>query len=539
MKRHLLLTLVSLVALCGRLQGAVKPNPLFSDGAVLQQGTPIPVWGTADKGEKVTVRLGNEEVATTTARDGKWKLELPAQKAGGPFVMTIAGENTLTINNVLVGEVWVGSGQSNMHFSLGGAANASAEIPAANYPNLRFFAVGGKNAAVPQSEAAGRWVECSPATAGGFSAVGYFFGRDLHKARSVPVGMIVSSWGGTPAEAWTSLEGLKKDKQLAAYADAAGRLASDYPNASRLYPQRFAKYWEALAKWNDRHGKAYDEKLKAWTAEVEKAKSEGKPAPPQPVPASYPPLPPASPDAAEPMPKTPAVLFNGMIAPLVPYAIKGVIWYQGESNSRKAIEYRTLFPSLIADWREKWKRGDFPFLFVQIAPYDGTAPEIREAQLLTLAKSPNTAMAVTTDVGDAKDIHPKQKEPVGARLALAARALAYGEKIVSSGPLFESVKIEGGRAIVSFQDVGGGLAAKDGALKGFVIAGADGKFVPAKAEIANDKVVVSSPAVPVPAAVRYGWDNVPDVNLYNKEGLPASPFRSDVSNAPQEMKEGP
>ena len=224
----------------------------------------------------------------------------------------------------------------------------------------------------------------------------------------------------------------------------------------------------------------------------------------------------------------PSSLYNGMIAPIVPYAIKGAIWYQGESNAGKSRQYRSLFPAMIANWREKWKQGAFPFLFVQIAPFKGQPPEIREAQFLTLDKSENTAMAVTTDVGNANDIHPKQKGPVGARLALAARALAYGEKIEYSGPLYQSMKAKGDKITVSFKHVGGGLVAKDGDLKGFTIAGADGKFVPAKAEIKGDEIIVSAEGVTAPKAVRYGWENVPDVNLFNKEGLPASPFRSDV-----------
>jgi sialate O-acetylesterase len=527
--RHhpLVCVLIPLLALCGSLRADVKPSALFSEGAVLQQGVPIPVWGTARAGEKVTVRLNEQEATTTAGKNGKWMVHLPPREAGGPFVMTISGNNTVTIGDVLVGEVWVAVGQSNMDFGLGGASNADTEIPLAKYPKLRFFSVGHKNAVIPQTELEGHWVGCSPEIAGRFSAVSYFFGRDIHKMRSVPVGMIVSSWCGTPGQAWSSLDALQKDPQLATYADVAQRLASGYPHAARMYPQRFAKYWEAFTKWNDRYGKPYDNNLKAWVSESEKAKTEGAPVPPQPIPGAYPPLPPESLDADESMPKTPAVLFNGMIAPLIPYAIKGMIWYQGEGNAHKALEYQTLFPCLIADYREKWQRGNFPFLFVQIAPCDRMVPEIREAQFLTLGKSPNTAMAVITDVGEAKNIHPKKKEPVGVRLALAARALAYGESIEYSGPLFQSMKIEGNRAILTFGHTGNGMVAKEGEIKGFIIAGADGKFVSAKAGIVGDTIVVSSPEVATPVAVRYGWDNVPDVNLYNKEGLPASPFRTD------------
>ena len=281
----------------------------------------------------------------------------------------------------------------------------------------------------------------------------------------MPVGVISTSWGGTPAQSWTSPGGFAGHAELAGYEKQAQ---------------------ENLVKFSDA-------------------------APPKPL-----------------GPHTAGVLYNGMIAPVIPYAMNGVIWYQGESNAGKSKEYRTLFPAMIADWRAKWKLGDFSFLYVQIAPFKGQPPEIREAQFLTLGKTENTAMVVTTDYGNANDIHPKQKEPVGHRLSLAARALAYGEKIEYSGPLYESMNADGGKAIISFDHVGGGLVAEGGDLKGFTIAGADGNFVPAKAEIKGATVVVSADGVTDPKAVRYGWANVPEVNLFNKEGLPASPFRTDV-----------
>jgi len=296
-------------------------------------------------------------------------------------------------------------------------------------------------------------------------------------------------------------------------------------SASASYPQKLAEYQELIKKWNEEVSPSYNETLKTWAAENAKAKAEGRPEAPKPQPSKPKPAAPPAPDGG---PGTPTVLFNGMIAPLLPYAIKGAIWYQGESNAGQWREYRTLFPRMIGDWREKWGQGEFPFFFVQIAPYNGQPPEIREAQLLSWKKTPNTAMAVTTDVGEATDIHPKQKEPVGARLALAARALIYGEKIEYSGPIFEGLKIENNQAVVSFTHIGSGLMANNGELKGFTIAGADKKFVPAKAEIKGNTVVVSCDQVTTPVAVRYGWANVPDVNLFNKEGLPASPFRSDV-----------
>ena len=521
---HLIPIVLSGFAFSCAALAEVKPNPLFTDGAVLQQGIEVPVWGTGSEGEKVTVSFDGAQ-ASTVAKDGKWMVRLKPHKAGGPFTMSIAGENTITVNNVLVGEVWVCSGQSNMAFRFSSAANAAQEAPNAKYPKFRMFTVPNKTSVEPVSEAPGSWVECSPETVKAFSAVGYFFGRDIHKATGNPVGMIHTSWGGTPAQSWTSLSGLEKDKELEGYVAKIKEVTAAYPEASARYPQQLAEYQALLKQWNEEVGAAYNETLKTWAAENSKAKAAGRPETPKPQPSKRQPNNPALPEGG---PGTPTVLYNGMIAPLLPYAIKGAIWYQGESNAGRAAEYRTLFPRMIADWREKWNQGEFPFFFVQIAPYKGQPPEIREAQLLSWKKTPNTAMAVITDVGEAGDIHPKQKEPVGARLALAARALTYGEKIEYSGPIFEALKIAQGKAIISFTHVGSGLMAKDGALKGFLIAGADKKLVEAKAQIKDNTVVVSSDQVPAPVAVRYGWSNVPDVNLYNKEGLPASPFRTDV-----------
>ena len=500
----------------------VKPNPLFCDNAVLQRNVPIPVWGAARDGEKVTVRFDGQTVSTTAAA-GEWMVKLPPHKEGGPYQLTFAGDNTVTFNNVLVGEVWLCAGQSNMEFGLKSASEN--EIPKANYPKLRMFSTPRLISATPRTEANGQWVECDPTSAARFSAVAYFFGRDLHKTLNVPVGLFVSAWGATAAEAWTSIEGLSKAPELAKYVKAIEKVQADYAKTAAAYPEEEAAYNELKKQWDAEFGKAYAKTLAAWGQNAKMAEAERKPIPPKPQPSKAAPLPPRAPDGTH---KTPTVLFNSKIAPLVPYAIKGVIWYQGESNAGTTKEYQTLFPALIADWREKWGQGDFPFLFVQIAPFKRNPPEIRESQFLTLSKSPNTAMAVTTDVGDANDIHPKQKEPVGGRLALAARALAYGEKIEYSGPLFASMKIDGPRVTVRFDHVGSGLLAKGGPLKGFTLAGPDKNFVPAIAEIVGDAVVVRAPEVAAPVAVRYGWASVPDVNLFNKDGLPASPFRSDV-----------
>jgi sialate O-acetylesterase len=479
------------------LRAEVKPNGLFSNGAVLQQGIKLPVWGTAKEGEKVTVKFQGQTV-TTTAKDGKWEVWLKPLKAGGPYAMEISGDNQITINDVLVGEVWLCSGQSNMAFKMPRAENADEAIPAARDSQLRLFTVPYGASDTPVTELNGAWDETTPSTISNFSAVAYFFGRDLRKALKVPVGLISSSVGGTPAEAWTAHPALEADPVLKSILDRHAEAVKSYD------PEKAAaKHKKDLEKHKDA---------------VAQAKAEGKPAPKAP----------AAPQSPARSHSRPSALYNAMIAPVVPYGIAGVIWYQGEANFARAAEYQTLFPAMIKNWRQEWNEGDFPFLFVQIAPFERITPEIRESQLLTWQKVPRTAMAVTADVGTEHDIHPKKKEPVGDRLALAARAIAYGEKIEYSGPVYDSMKVKGNEIILTFKHVGSGLVAKGGELKGFTIAGEDGQFTAAVAKIDSDKVVVSSASVAKPAAVRYGWVNTPDVNLFNKEGLPASPFRTDV-----------
>ncbi len=474
----------------------VKLEGLISDGLVLQQGVAVPVWGTANDGEKVVVKLQDQTVATTAAH-GRWNVRFKALKAGGPFTMTISGENTIKLSNVLVGEVWLCSGQSNMAFLLPRATNGAAAVAAAHDPQLRFFTVPHGAADEPKTEVAGTWQECTSESAASFSAVAYFFGRDLRQARKVPVGLIHSSVGGTPAEAWTSRSTLASDPELKPILE---------------------RYAQAVQKWNPAEASEQQKQAaERRKAAVAKAKAEGKKAPKAPR------------AAADPRRSSsrPSGLYNAMIAPLQPYALAGVIWYQGEANSGRAAEYRTLFPALIGDWRHAWAQGDFPFLFVQIAPHERMSPEIREAQLLSWQKVPRTGMAVITDVGNETDIHPTAKEPVGGRLALAARAVAYGEKLEYSGPVYATLKTENERAVLSFTHVGTGLVARGGELKGFTVAGPEGDFLPAQARIEKDQVVVSNASVRQPTRVRYGWTNAPDVNLFNQEGLPATPFRTD------------
>ena len=529
--------LLILLTFCFHIGGAfagVKPNSLFSDNAVLQQNAIVPVWGTAGPGEDVTVSFTNQTKTAKADASGNWLVKLdpmPASSTPAPLLISSQASGfNLQVSNVLVGEVWVCSGQSNMAFGFAGSTTANTETPKANYPKLRMFKVEHKLALNPQADASGKWIECSPSTVKEFSAVGYFFGRDIHKATGVPVGMIHSSVGGTAAQLWTSLTGLEKEPSLHGYVEElSSAKAKCDPAAEAKYAQEMADYPQKLKAWEDTTGKEFGQAIAAWNSECQKNKSAGTAQPPRPEPTVPKPKPPG-----DPVGKKATVLFNGMIAPLLPYAIKGIIWYQGESNNGRPLEYRTLFPRLIADWREKWGLGDLPFLFVQIAPYKDDIPELREAQFLTWKKTPNTAMAVTVDVGDANNIHPKNKEPVGERLALAARALAYGEKIEYSGPEYDSMKVDKNRAILAFKHTGSGLIAKDGPLRGFAIAGTDKTFVDAKAEIQGDTVVVSSDEVSSPVSVRYGFTNVPDGNLWNKDGLPASTFRTDPESMTQE-----
>lgn len=485
------------VALIGALslpaRAEVKLHALISEGMVLQRGAKAPIWGTAEDGETVTVRFQGKE-RKAPPQNKQWRVILEDLMPGGPYEMTIAGKNTVTLKEVYVGDVWVCSGQSNMEWPVRLSSDPQYAITNSKNPNLRLFTVPKTVATAPVRGVLGKWVECGPDTVANFSAVAYFFGRDVQKAGNVPVGLIHTSWGGTPAEAWTSRPSLAADTQLKGYV-------------------------EAYEKTLDNYLKALDEYKEAF----QKARAEQRDIPEPPT------------LARTKHSHLPTGLYNGMIAPLLPYAIRGAIWYQGESNAGRAYQYRTLFPAMIADWRKAWGQGDFPFLFVQLAPFmkieaepkDSAWAELREAQMLTMKNVPNTAMAVITDVGDEKDIHPRQKEPVGARLALAARALAGGEKIEYSGPLYRSMSVDGNKAVVRFDHVGGGLVARGGPLVGFTVAGADGQFVRAEAVIQEDRVVVWSPQVEKPAAVRFGWANYPVVNLWNKDGLPASPFRSD------------
>ncbi len=501
------LSLILLVAWPCFSTADVKPHVLFTDGAVLQRGMPVPVWGTADDGEKVTVKF-QDQVVSTTAKGGKWMVKLAELKAGGPFSLTIEGKNKVEVSDVLVGEVWVCSGQSNMEWTLNKAAEFEAAKASANDPMLRLYTVPKAVSDEPldtikRKESPGEraWLSSDADSAAKFSAVGYFFGRDLRKALGVPVGLIHTSWGGTAAEAWTSRKTLESNPDFKV-------LLENYAKSLERFPEANAKFKIAQAEYRKK---------------AAQAKAEGKSVPPAP----RAPVGPNSPHVA--------ALYNAMLAPLQPYAIRGATWYQGEANAGRAYQYRSLLPAMIQDWRNAWGQGDFTFLIVQLAPYqkivnqpgESAWAELREAQLMTTHALPKVGMAVITDVGEENDVHPKKKEPVGARLALAALAITYDKPVVGSGPEYSSMEVKGDRAILRFKNVGQGLVAKDGPLKGFAIAGEDHHFVSADAEIDGETVVVHSEKVTKPVAVRYGWANYPVVNFWNKDGLPATPFRTD------------
>lgn len=438
---------------------------VISDNMVLQQQFEAPIWGWANPGEKISVTASwdQKEVKATADANGKWMVTLKTPQAGGVHTITI---NEIVLKNILIGEVWICSGQSNMWWPLSQTMNAETEIAAANYPEIRLYYAAREFADEPKKNCYGKWTDCNPQTAASFSAVAYFFGRELHQELGVPIGLIHTSWGGTPAEAWTRKEVLQSDPELSIYL------------------------------------KRFEEKVAA-----------------------------AEPGIVPRDQRSPSSLYNAMIAPLIPFGIKGTIWYQGESNTREAKLYETLFPAMIENWRDDWRQGDFPFYFVQIAPYNYDIPVIcamlRDSQRKSLSV-PNAGMAVTLDIGNPDDIHPRNKQDVGKRLALWALAKDYaGENIVYSGPLYKSMKIEKNKIRLFFDHVGKGLMAKGDELTHFEIAGADRQFFPARAKIDGKTVVVSSNPVKKPVAVRFAFQNTNEPNFFNKAGLPASSFRTD------------
>ena len=489
---------------------AVKPNSLFTDNAVFQRGVEVPVWGTGDNDEKVSLEFNGQKLETTV-KDGKWMLKLkPMKENSTPQNMAISGKNTVTVKNILVGEVWLCSGQSNMAFPLR-ATKALGNYPkikdvlrdAQNYPLIRQFKVPLiKNTDIPAkvNDTKGKWSVCDSLTSRDFSAVAYFMAVDLFKKLNIPIGIVNSSYGGTAIENWMSKE------TLDAIPAEKAAIMSRFEKEMADFPKKMAEYQNNLSLLQDKF------KTDSTLAVLQKKELPKKPSAPM-SPAER---------------GGPTGLWNTMIYPLIPYAFKGVAWYQGEANASRGIQYRALLPAMIQNWRTEWKSGDFPFVIVQIPGWKNHSPELKEAQFLTAQKVPNTALAVTYDCDDTLDVHPGNKQPVGERMALAARGIAYCEKIEYSGPVYKSMKVDGNKVILSFSHIGTGLVEKNGALKDFTIAGSDKKFVPAKAEILGNTVVVSAESVTNPEAVRAGWRLCPQMNLYNKENLPASPFRTDV-----------
>ena len=635
----------------------LKLPAIFGDHMVLQQAMPIPVWGWDIPGTRITVAFDGASASTTSDSDGRWSLRLPAHAVATGLAMTITGSTTIRLTDVAVGEVWLCSGQSNMEWPVKLSANAESELAHADHPNIRLFMVPKRPAASPQDDApGGQWRSCNSETLAPFSAVGYFFGRELHRELNVPIGLMNASWGGTAIETWTSREALLAEPRRREMMATFLKSLQDYDGALAEYHARFRQWqerhlpsdpgntghakgwadpttptadWPAMqcpciwqsaglsfngvvwfrkelnipAEWAGRDlvlslgvCDDYDityfdnvqivatgretprtwELKRVYTVPASMVKAgrhvltirvfdhlgggglTGPAASMFVTPAGAPdsqrislvgawqyqvehnfgivrapggPMPPPAPEN----PNAPAALYNGLIHPLVPYAMRGVIWYQGEANAPDAWDYRKLFPNMIRDWRDQWAQGDFPFLFVQLANHqarrtqasDSQWAELREAQLVSL-KVPHTAMAVTIDIGEAADVHPKNKQDVGRRLAAPALAHTYGRtNVVASGPMYKSSAIEGKQIRLAFDELGGGLTCHGDELTGFAIAGEDQHFVWASARIEGDSVVVWSPEVTKPAAVRYAWGDNPECNLYNKAGFPASPFRTD------------
>jgi sialate O-acetylesterase len=517
--RRLSLAALALVALLcppGRPARAdVSLNNMFGDHMVLQQGIKNKVWGKADPGEAVTVTLGSQSKSTTAAADGNWHVFLdPVQEYGGPHTLTVKGKNTVTFNDVLIGEVWVCAGQSNMQWAVNGSNDADLEKAAAKFPNIRLISVPQVGTQEPQWNFKGSWQACAPETVGSFSAVGYFFGRQLHQTLGVPVGLINNAWGGSAAEAW-----VKRDKLAA------------HPTLKVLHEK-----WQKEEANFDKAKADFEKKLADWTAAAKQAKAEGKPEPAgKPDPRHHP-------DGRMKGNARPGNIHSGVLTPSVGYGIRGAIWYQGESNAGRAYQYRELFPFMIKSWREEWGLGDFPFYWVQLADYMQVKPEpaesawaeLREAQTMTMKALPNTGEAVIIDIGEGKDIHPKNKQDVAKRLARWALSQTYKvPNITARSPLYQSMETQGSKIVLAFDHLANKAKTAWRPFDvheplGFTIAGADKKFVPAKAAIRDDgRIEVWSDAVSEPVAVRYAWADNPVCNMYSAEGLPLTPFRTD------------
>lgn len=473
----------------------VSLSHIIGSNMVIQANKPVAVWGQAATGEQVTVRFESQIKKAVASNSGLWKVMLDPLKASiKSTVMTISGTNTIRLENILVGEVWVCSGQSNMEFPLGkgiswrtGVNDWEKEVAETSYPEIRLFIVKVRKADTPQSDCEGEWRVCSPKDVTSFSAIGYYFGRYLHKQLHQPVGMIQVAVGGTHAELWTKMKVMENDT---------------------LYNEVFEQYRNDLKKFDDylASTKLRSDKTNNSTDTTLKL--------PAPVKVAQ--------------PSKPACLWNAMVEPLLPLTIKGVIWYQGESNDSRAFNYRFVFANMINSWRKEWNQCDFPFYFVQIATHKDKTPLLRESQTYVWKTLKNTGMVVAIDAGDSVNIHPRNKSVIGKRLAYWALYRDYGFKNVAfSGPLYKSMKVDGKTIQLSFEYAEKGLIAKGAEVKEFEIAGSDKQYYPAKAIIQGNKINVSSLQVSKPVYVRFAWKNFMHPNLYNQQGLPAVPFRTD------------
>ncbi|HYK88889.1 MAG TPA: sialate O-acetylesterase [Acidobacteriota bacterium] len=491
----------------GSASAEVRLSAIFGDHMVLQQNQRDRIWGWADPAEDVTVAIAQQTRSTRADSEGKWSVELEPMPAGGPHTMTVKGKNEIRLEDILVGEVWVCSGQSNMEWPVRSANDGDLETRTAKYPNIRLITVPKIGTQEPQSDFRSEWRVCSPETVPNFSAVGYFFGRLLHRTLDVPVGLINNSWGGSACEAWVRRDLLASDERYAALLERWAQIEKNY-DAEKVK----ADYQQRVAEWQEA---------------AQKAQSEGRPAPPRPQ----------APGNQLAGNARPGNIYNGMVKPIIGYGIRGMIWYQGETNAPRAYQYRHLFPLMIKSWRDEWSQGDFPFYWVQLADYrdekaeptDSDWAELREAQTMTLSALPNTGEAVIIDLGESQDIHPRNKQDVAKRLARWALARDYGIPVAYGSPIYKSMEKKENKIVLTFDRVGAGLKTFDvREVRGFAIAGNDHKFVWAKAGITGiDSVEVWSDQVPDPVAVRYAWADNPVCNLQSREGLPVTPFRTD------------
>jgi sialate O-acetylesterase len=553
MKKNILFLSVLATSLLGLPgHGEVKLPMIFGDHMVLQEGKTLPVWGTASPGEKVTVTIGADSDSATAGGDGAWRVDLkPLPVSSTGTTLTVAGTNTLTFQDVVVGDVWLASGQSNMELPMKAIASPLNVIDikkviaeANNHPLIRIFLVKRNPALTPRPDVAGgMWKVSSPESVSESSAVAYFFAQILQDKLQRPIGVIDSYWGGQPIETFTSREALQPIPELKGeLAKSDGRRAAWLAMSDDQRAAAMADYNAKIATWMTNVDIPYQAVAKKWRDDALAAQKAGQPQPPKPPAESVPRPPSPDGDAGQP-----AVLFNGMIAPLIPYAIKGALWYQGESNARECELYGTLLPRMIGDWRTRWSEGDFPFLVVGLAnftyrypvPVDQPWARVREAQVQTSQKVANVAVAEAIDIGQAHNIHPIDKFDVGRRLAAAALHVAYGQEVPWVGPTFAGMKIDADHITIQFANTGAGLTIGQSPyygdnpppptdhLVGFAVAGQDRQWAWADAKIEGDNVLLSSAQVANPVAVRYGWAANPAVNLYNKEGFPAEPFRTD------------